>query len=112
MHAVFFSTLALIGSSLERLATELRHCSAPRCWGGRAVQPRAEGVFGDAAQAQPGSWKCLRSGPALRGYALAALENVPLWHRDISHSSVERVIGRTRPAPSDFMFAAPDLYPR
>ena len=94
-HAQFVSTLALIAASLEKFATEIRHLQ-------RTEVLEAEEPFGEA---QTGSSsmphkrnpeKCERiCGLArlFRGYTTAALENVALWHeRDISHSSVERVI--------------------
>ncbi|RMH68345.1 MAG: adenylosuccinate lyase [Gemmatimonadetes bacterium] len=94
-HAEFMSTLALIGNSLDKFATEIRHLQ-------RTEVLETEEFF---SQGQKGSSAmphkrnpiiCERlSGMArlLRGNALAAMENVPLWHeRDISHSSVERVI--------------------
>lgn len=94
-HAAFIATLAIIGSSLEKMATEIRNLQ-------RTDIREAEEYF---APVQKGSSAmphkrnpitCEKvSGMArlLRGYAVSAMENVALWHeRDISHSSVERVI--------------------
>ena len=107
-HAVFFSTLALIGSSLERIATELRHLQRTEVL--EVEEPFSPGQKGSSAMPHKRNpWQLENvCGLArlLRGYALAALENVPLWHeRDISHSSVERVIGPDATSALDFMFA-------
>jgi len=94
-HAMFFATLAVIASSLERLAVEVRHLQ-------RSEVREAEEYF-HAGQKGSSAMPHKRN-PVLsenltglarlvRGYALPAMENVALWHeRDISHSSVERVI--------------------
>jgi adenylosuccinate lyase len=94
-HAMFFATLAVIASSLERLATEVRHLQ-------RSEVREAEEFF-HAGQKGSSAMPHKRN-PVLsenltglarlvRGYALPAMENVALWHeRDISHSSVERMI--------------------
>ena len=107
-HAVFFSTLALLGSSLERLATELRHLQRTEVL--EVEEPFSPGQKGSSAMPHKRNpWQLENvCGLArlLRGYALAALEDVPLWHeRDISHSSVERVIGPDATSALDFMFA-------
>jgi len=107
-HAVFFSTLALIGSSLERIATELRHLQRTEVL--EVEEPFSPGQKGSSAMPHKRNpWQLENvCGLArlLRGYALAALENVPLWHeRDISHSSVERVIGPDATCGLDFMLA-------
>ena len=94
-HAAFISVLALIGSTLDKIATEVRHLQ-------RTEVREAQEYF---SEKQKGSWAMPHkknpitseqiSGLArvLRSNAQAAFENVPLWHeRDISHSSVERVI--------------------
>ena len=94
-HAHYMSTLALIGSTLEKIAVEVRHLQ-------RSEVREAEEFF---RKGQKGSSSmphkrnpvssenisgCSR---VLRGYMVSAFENVPLWHeRDISHSSVERII--------------------
>jgi adenylosuccinate lyase len=89
------STLALIAASLEKFATEIRHLQRTEVL--EAEEPFAEGQTGSSAMPHKRNpEKCERiSGLArlFRGYTSAALENVALWHeRDISHSSVERVI--------------------
>jgi adenylosuccinate lyase len=94
-HAHYVSTLALIAASLERFATEIRHLQRTEVL--EAEEPFAEGQTGSSAMPHKRNpEKCERiSGLArlFRGYTSAALENVALWHeRDISHSSVERVI--------------------
>jgi adenylosuccinate lyase len=94
-HAHYVSTLALIAASLEKFATEIRHLQRTEVL--EAEEPFGEGQTGSSAMPHKRNpEKCERiSGLArlFRGYTSAALENVALWHeRDISHSSVERVI--------------------
>ena len=95
LHAAYVSTLALIGGSLEKLATEIRHLQRTEV---REVEePFGAGQKGSSAMPhKKNPITCERitgMSRLLRGYAVAAMENVPLWHeRDISHSSVERVI--------------------
>ncbi len=94
-HAEFMLTLALIGTSLDKFATEIRHLQRTEV---REVEePFVEGQKGSSAMPHKRNPVACEqvSGLArlLRSYAQASLENVPLWHeRDISHSSVERVI--------------------
>jgi adenylosuccinate lyase len=94
-HAQFVTTLALIGASLEKFATEIRALQKTEV---REVEePFDEGQTGSSAMPHKRNpEKCERvTGLArvLRGYAVTALENVALWHeRDISHSSTERII--------------------
>ena len=94
-HAHFMSTLAVIASSLDKFATELRHLQRTEVL--EAEEPFGGGQKGSSAmphKRNPVMGERI-SGLArvIRGNALAALENVALWHeRDISHSSVERVI--------------------
>src|SRR5712692_1558629 len=107
-HAVFFSTLALIGSSLERIATEVRHLQRTEVL--EVEEPFTPGQKGSSAMPHKRNpWQSENvCGMArlLRGYALTAFENVPLWHeRDISHSSAERVIGPDATIALDFMLA-------
>jgi adenylosuccinate lyase len=107
-HAAFFSTLALIGSSLERIATELRHLQRTEVL--EVEEPFSPGQKGSSAMPHKRNpWQLENvCGLArlLRGYALSAWENIPLWHeRDISHSSVERVIGPDATILLDFMLA-------
>ena len=94
-HALYIATLALIAASLEKFATELRHLQRTEVL--EAEEPFAAGQTGSSAMPHKRNpEKCERvSGLArlFRGYTIAALENIALWHeRDISHSSVERVI--------------------
>ena len=95
VHAEFISTLALVGASIERWATEFRHLQRTEVL--EAEEFFAKGQKGSSAmphKRNPITGERL-SGLArvLRGNALAAMENVALWHeRDISHSSVERII--------------------
>jgi adenylosuccinate lyase len=94
-HAAYVATLAVLGGSIERLATEIRHLQ-------RTEVLEVEEAFGKGqkgSSAMPhkrnpvGSENLTGCARLLRGYAVSALENVALWHeRDISHSSVERVI--------------------
>ena len=93
-HAVVFSTLAILGAGLERFATEIRHLQ--RTDVREVEEPFAAGQTGSSAMPHKRNpITCERiTGMArlLRGYVVASLENVALWHdRDISHSSVERV---------------------
>ena len=95
IHAEFMTTLALVGASIERWAVEFRHLQRTEVL--EAEEPFTKGQKGSSAmphKRNPITWERL-SGLArvLRGNAVAALENVALWHeRDISHSSVERII--------------------
>jgi adenylosuccinate lyase len=94
-HAEFLTTLALIGSSIDRWATEFRHLQ-------RTEVLEVEEFFGEGqkgSSAMPHKRNPITSerlsglARVIRGNALVALENVPLWHeRDISHSSAERII--------------------
>ena len=95
IHAEFISTLALIGASIERWATEFRHLQRTEVL--EAEEFFAKGQKGSSAmphKRNPITGERLTGlARVLRGNAIAALENVALWHeRDISHSSVERVI--------------------
>jgi adenylosuccinate lyase len=94
-HAEYLCTLAIIGSSLDKFATEIRHLQRTEVR--EAEEPFAAGQKGSSAMPHKRNpVKCEQvSGLSrlLRGYAVTALENVVLWHeRDISHSSAERVI--------------------
>ncbi len=94
-HAEYMATLALVGSTLDKIATEIRHLARTEV---REVQePFAAGQKGSSAMPHKRNpVVCERvSGLArvIRGHAQAAFENVALWHeRDISHSSAERII--------------------
>ena len=94
-HAAFFTTLALIAGGVERLSTELRHLQRTEVL--EAEEGFAKGQKGSSAmphKKNPISAENLCGlSRLIRTNALASLENMPLWHeRDISHSSVERVI--------------------
>lgn len=107
-YAEFFTTLAIIGSSLEKLATEIRHLQRTEV--GEAEEFFQAGQTGSSAMPHKrnpiGSENISGLARLLRGYALSALENIPLWHeRDISHSSVERVIGPDSTILLDYMLA-------
>ena len=104
-HAMYFATLGVIASSVERLATEIRHLQrtevleaeeffSPRQKGSSAMPHKRNPVLSENV-----------SGLArlVRGYMIPALENVALWHeRDISHSSAERMIAPDATATLDF----------
>jgi adenylosuccinate lyase len=94
-HAVFFSTLAVIGGCIERLAVEVRHLQRNEVK--EAFEPFGRGQRGSSAMPHKKnpilSENLTGLCRLLRSYAGAALEDIALWHeRDISHSSVERVI--------------------
>jgi len=105
-HAFFFATLAIIASSLEKFAVEIRHLQRTEVQ--EVQEPFTEGQKGSSAmphKRNPILSENL-SGLArlMRSYGAAALENIPLWHeRDISHSSVERVIAPDATILLDFM---------
>jgi adenylosuccinate lyase len=93
-HAHFLSVVALIGSSIERFATEIRHLQRSEV--AEAREAFRSGQKGSSAMPHKrnpiASENLTGVSRLLRGYASAGLENVALWHeRDISHSSVERV---------------------
>jgi len=94
-HAEFVQTLALVGAALERMAVEIRHLQRTEV--GEAEEGFAPGQKGSSAMPHKrnpvGAENVSGLARLLRGHAVAALENVALWHeRDISHSSVERVV--------------------
>ncbi len=94
-HAELLAALALVGAALERFATEIRHLQRSEV--GEVEEPFAKGQKGSSAMPHKrGPILCERiCGMAclLRGHLVAGLEDVALWHeRDISHSSVERVV--------------------
>ena len=94
-HANYISTLALIAAGLDKFATEIRHLQRTEVL--EVEEPFSEGQTGSSSMPHKRNpEKCERiSGLArlFRGYSVSALENIALWHeRDISHSSVERVI--------------------
>jgi adenylosuccinate lyase len=108
IHAEFIGTLALIGASIERWATEFRHLQrtevleaeeffAPGQKGSSAMPHKRNPITGE---------RLTGLARVLRGNAVAALENVALWHeRDISHSSVERIIFPDSCTLLDYMLA-------
>ncbi|HPS92847.1 MAG TPA: adenylosuccinate lyase [Deltaproteobacteria bacterium] len=107
-HAQFFATLAIIGATLEKIATEIRHLQRTEVL--EAVEPFGKGQKGSSAMPHKknpiGSENITGLARLLRGYCMSALEDVALWHeRDISHSSVERVIGPDATTALDFMLA-------
>jgi len=94
-HAEYLCTIAIVGASLDKFATEIRHLQRTEVR--EAEEPFAAGQKGSSAMPHKRNpIKCEQvSGLSrlLRGYAVTGLENVALWHeRDISHSSAERVI--------------------
>jgi adenylosuccinate lyase len=104
-HAMYFATLGVVASSIERLATEIRHLQ-------RTEVLEAEEFFSEAqkgSSAMPHKRNPVLSenlsglARIVRAYVTPALENVALWHeRDISHSSVERMIGPDATVTLDF----------
>lgn len=106
-HAFFFTTLAVIAGTIDKMATEVRHLQRTEVL--EAEEYFSKGQKGSSAmphKRNPILSENL-SGLArlVRSYAVAALENQALWHeRDISHSSVERVIGPDATVNLDFMF--------
>lgn len=109
-HARLLTTLALMGASLEKFATEIRHLQRTEV---REVEePFGEGQTGSSAMPHKRnpelSERVCGIARLLRGYALTALENVALWHeRDISHSSTERI---TLPQATTYLDYALDLF--
>ncbi len=105
-HAEYMATLAVVASTLDKMATEIRHLARTEV---REVQePFAEGQKGSSAMPHKRNpVVCERvSGLArvIRGHAQTAFENVALWHeRDISHSSAERLIFPDATGLLDFM---------
>lgn len=105
-HAEYFLALSLIASTIEQIAVEIRHLQ-------RTEVREAEEFFSKGqkgSSAMPHKRNPIISenlsglSRLVRGYALSSLENIPLWHeRDISHSSVERVIGPDATILIDFM---------
>lgn len=105
-HAMFFSTLAVIAGGIERFSVEVRHLQRTEV---REVEePFGAGQKGSSAMPHKKnpilSENLTGLARLMRSYAQAALENIPLWHeRDISHSSVERVIAPDACTVLDFM---------
>ncbi|MBC7159121.1 MAG: adenylosuccinate lyase [Porphyrobacter sp.] len=107
-HAMFFATLGVIASSIERLAIEIRHLQRTEVL--EAEEYFAPGQKGSSAMPHKRNPVLTENLTGLarmvRSYALPAMENVALWHeRDISHSSVERFIGPDACITLDFALA-------
>ncbi|MBU1315583.1 MULTISPECIES: adenylosuccinate lyase [Pseudorhizobium] len=107
-HAMFFSTLAVIASSVERLSIEIRHLQRTEVL--EAEEYFSPGQKGSSAMPHKRNPVLTENLTGLarmvRSYALPAMENVALWHeRDISHSSVERMIGPDATVTLDFALA-------
>jgi adenylosuccinate lyase len=105
-HAEYFSAIALAGASLEKFATEIRHLQRTEVR--EAEEPFGKGQKGSSAMPHKRnpilSENLTGLARMLRGYAVSAMEDVALWHeRDISHSSVERMIGPDATVTLDFM---------
>jgi len=104
-HAMFFATLGVVASSVERLAIEIRHLQRSEVL--EAEEFFSEGQKGSSAMPHKRNPVLTENLTGLarmvRAYALPAMENVALWHeRDISHSSVERMIGPDATVTLDF----------
>ncbi|MGD9830050.1 MAG: adenylosuccinate lyase [Hyphomicrobiaceae bacterium] len=104
-HAMYFATLGVVASSLERLAIEIRHLQRTEVL--EAEEFFSEGQKGSSAMPHKRNPVLTENLTGLarmvRAYALPAMENVALWHeRDISHSSVERMIGPDATVTLDF----------
>jgi adenylosuccinate lyase len=104
-HAMFFATLGVVASCIERLATEIRHLQRTEVL--EAEEFFSEGQKGSSAMPHKRNPVLTENLAGLarlvRGMALPAMENVALWHeRDISHSSVERMIGPDATVTLDF----------
>jgi adenylosuccinate lyase len=107
-HAVLFASLAVLAGTCERIALEIRHLQRTEV--GEVAEPFGAGQKGSSAMPHKRNPVLTENicglARLMRGYALAALENQALWHeRDISHSSVERVIAPDATIAIDFMLA-------
>ncbi|OJF93363.1 adenylosuccinate lyase [Pararhizobium antarcticum] len=107
-HAMYFATLGVIASCVERLATEIRHLQRTEVL--EAEEYFSPGQKGSSAMPHKRNPVLTENLTGLsrmvRSYALPAMENVALWHeRDISHSSVERMIGPDATVTLDFSLA-------
>lgn len=105
-HAEYFATLALIGSSLEKMAVEVRHLQRTEVR--EAEEFFRKGQKGSSAMPHKrnpiGSENICGCARVLRGYMLTSYEDIPLWHeRDISHSAAERIIAPDATALLDYM---------
>ncbi|NBS02173.1 MAG: adenylosuccinate lyase, partial [Rhizobiales bacterium] len=107
-HAMYFATLGVIASSIERLATEIRHLQRSEVL--EAEEYFSPGQKGSSAMPHKRNPVLTENLTGLarmvRAFAMPAMENVALWHeRDISHSSVERMIGPDATITLDFALA-------
>jgi adenylosuccinate lyase len=107
-HAMFFATLGVIAASIERMATEIRHLQRTEVQ--EAEEYFSKGQKGSSAMPHKRnpilSENLVGLSRMVRAYVTPALENVALWHeRDISHSSVERMIGPDATVTLDFALA-------
>ena len=107
-HAMFFAVLGVVASSIERLSIEVRHLQRTEVL--EAEEYFSEGQKGSSAMPHKRNPVLTENLTGLarmvRSYALPAMENVALWHeRDISHSSVERMIGPDATVTLDFALA-------
>src|SRR5437763_3465428 len=107
-HAMYFATLAVVAASVERLATEIRHLQRTEVL--QVEEFCSEGQKGSSAMPHKRNPVLSENVTGLarlvRGMAMPALENVALWHeRDISHSSVERMIAPDTTVTLDFALA-------
>ena len=107
-HAIFFAVLGVIASSIERVAVEIRHLQRTEVL--EAEEYFSPGQKGSSAMPHKRNPVLTENLTGLarmvRAYALPAMENVALWHeRDISHSSVERMIGPDATITLDFALA-------
>jgi adenylosuccinate lyase len=107
-HAVFFTTLAVLAGTCERIALEIRHLQRTEV--GEVAEPFGKGQKGSSAMPHKRNPILTENicgiARLVRSYAVAALEDMALWHeRDISHSSVERVIAPDATIALDFALA-------
>ena len=114
-HAMYFATLGVVASSVERLATEIRHLQRTEVL--EAEEFFSEGQKGSSAMPHKRNPVLSENVTGLarmvRAYVTPALENVALWHeRDISHSSVERMIGPDATGDARFRADAPRRHRR
>jgi adenylosuccinate lyase len=105
-HAQYFTSLAILAGSLEKIAVEIRHLQRTEVL--EAEEAFAKGQKGSSAMPHKknpiGSENISGLARIVRSNSLAAMENMPLWHeRDISHSSVERIIGPDSTILIDYM---------
>ena len=105
-HAQYFTSLAILSGTLEKIAVEIRHLQRTEVL--EAEEAFAKGQKGSSAMPHKknpvGSENIAGLSRLVRSHCLAAMENMPLWHeRDISHSSVERVIGPDSTILIDYM---------